>query len=292
MQGKEVVELKTQNVFDAETDTWVTITQEQKKYANYVFEQFQISHLYSAVALKKIWDEKLYLNLGYESKEEFCSLALSFGLRTAQKLIKIADKFSGYLPQPSENKQLAEVNSSDTLENTNTSSLLGLSINQLYELTKLDDEDLKGFLESGTIGEGEDKITLEEYKEMSVREATKDLRKHTAAYKEKIAKQSNEISSLKQELKYLESENETFRKQAETAEELEKKFGAPAANIEHKKKYLREAEDILESLRITLVKANVLQTDVASVANQYSAILKTIDQLHADLIENFGITEV
>jgi len=289
MEAIEVTEQKIQNVYDAENDNFVKITPEQRKYANYVYEQFKLSTLLNAAAIDKIFTEKLYLALGFESRDDFIANGTDLSRRQAYNLLSIARKFKPYLPELNENKQLTENTSSDTLVQTlHSKTLSELGISKLYELSRLNDEDLKTLIETGGLGEGDDRIELEEIREMAVRKATIELKKRTASYKQKIDKLSDEKSTLKEEIKLLESENDSLKNKIETAEELEKKFGAPASKIEHKKRYLREAEDILETLRTTLVKANIMADDIPSLTNQYDFILRSLDELHVNLLANYG----
>ena len=285
---KEQSDPKVANVFDAENNVWVKITPEERKYANIIVEKYKGAHLYSAAALKRIKDEGLYLSLNYENMKEFCEIELKISLRTAQKQIMVANKFAPYLPELGTREQLTDDTSSNALENTNTHSFSQMSISQLYELSKLTPEEIKQISQTGEIGEGEDALELDEWREMEVRKATIELRKRTSSYKQKIDKLSDEKSTLKEEIKLLESENDSLKNKIETAEELEKKFGAPASKIEHKKRYLREAEDILETLRTTLVKANIFSDDIPSLTNQYDFILRSLDELHENLLSNYG----
>ncbi len=278
---------KDYQVLNIETNKWVRITPEERKYANYIYQQFQISSVFTAIALKKIFDKKLYIALGYESKEDFILNGTNYSRAQAYRLAKVADKLSGYLPQLDQNipisGQIPE-EAASTIQNNNISpqkDLSGLGITKLIELSKLEEDELEQFINKGSIGEDDDQLTFDEFKDITVRKAAKELEVRTKSYKRKIKDLEDKNSALKEDKKKLESEIDGMQRMVNDAKDLELKYGAPASLSEAKKDLLSEVDNLINEIAVRLKKADVTIRDAEKVQDRFRLILKSLDEVRA-----------
>lgn len=283
---------KNMLVFDEESSEMVSITPKERDYAEYVYFQLKSSILQTAGALRKIFDEKLYLALGYASKEDFAIRGTDISYRQANKMVAVSRKFSPYLAEISESTGNGESRKStsypESSESRKSTSYSDLGIEKLYKLSRLNDEDFEKFMTTDELGDGDNKLLMQEFRESTVRKAGEKLNSATKGYKKTINKQTDKISTLEEEVKLLKSENKVFVDQIEKAQELDAKYGAKASQIEHKGKLLEFAKLSLDTLDEKLNKANILKDDPEHLTDFYEMLLSRIEKLHVVLIGNYG----
>ncbi len=233
-----------QKMYDAELGDYVDITPAFQRNAAYVHGQIQMGTFAIALAIKKIYDEKLYLGLGCSSKEEYANRMLPFSRKQANKYYRVADRISQYMPQIDTNDAPGR-----HLDAPESKKFSEMGIRKLYELTKVDDADFEELMEGGDLNGH----TLEEFKAMTVRQATEEIAK--------IRKVSGErISILEEKNKYLQSENETLkeketdaRERMKNARDLEYIYGEKKMSSEVARQKMSEAGDRLAQAQELIV---------------------------------------
>ncbi len=137
------------SVYDAEKGEFVKIDPERQRVAMALQQRMDVATLVTAVALKKIVDEKYFLELGYSSMKEYANTALPFRPSSAKKYLQIGRKFADMLPDgwgEGERVPLLEDSSEE-----NASKLSSLGVRKLLELTRVDDADFSEVVSEGVV---------------------------------------------------------------------------------------------------------------------------------------------
>ncbi len=284
------VQKKNENaltILDQETGQFVEVTHETQRLASYVHNQVLMGAFISAVSIKKIFDEKLYLGLNCGSKDEYCSTMLPFGIRQAQRLYQIANKFDAVSKSLTGNG-LIQITSGDTLENTtlmshdlNANELAQLGMAKLYELTKLEDENIKDLIKEGKTKVADHELLIEEIKDASAKELSKIISETTKKYKSKISQLTEEVALLKEEKNSIEKDFEKLQAKKEEIDEIEMQYGPTASLLADKKRRLSNASALLNEFVETFVKAGVTDEDPESIRRDVQDLIRRIDEVHS-----------
>lgn len=281
----------TLTVFDGENEVWAELSFETQKVAAYVHQQVVLGSFISAVALKKIFDERLYLALGCQTKEEYVTTQTPYGIRQAQRLVAVANKFDAVSKQLA-GQELKQITSSQDSENATSMShdgnlqndLTSIGITKLYELTKIDDSDLTELLDKGTVNVNGEVLDLEELKEMTVRDTNIKIARATKEYKDKIKKLSTKLAQAEEEAKLLKSENSTMLDENKSAKQLEQMYGSIASTLSAKQRALDDARKLLNQFNETMVRCGVNTDDPDAVRVDFLELLKKMDDVKERLI--------
>mgnify|MGYP007123664439 FL=1 len=280
------------NVFDSDTQKWVEITHEQQRLAYYVEQQISAGVFISAVALKKIRDEKLYLARGAQNFEEYITM-LPFGRSTAFNYLKVADRFENVLPAQLSDGKVHDMDFKDEkvhdmdFESDETSPIGGFSYQKLLELAKLDDNELKSLLEDGKVTINDSEISLEDIKDMSAREASQAIKLIKVKYQEKVDTLSEEVKMLKNEKSALLDTIEANSDKVLSAEEKEKLWGGKASMYDHKLDLLSDADETLNRFKRLMGNANVNIEDAENLQKKFVDLIKSVGEAHEYLMDSF-----
>lgn len=279
------------SVFDGETGEMAEVTAEGQRMASYLHQQVLLGVFISATAIKKMFDEKLYLALGCQTKEEYC-LTLPYGYRQANKLYQIAAKFED-VSKNLIGEGFTGISSSGMLENMNSSSHLNekdiasLGITKLYQLTRLEDENIKELIKEGKTELGGGEISIEEIKEMSAKEVSRTVSEATKKYKAKIAQLTEENALLSAEKKQTEKELSALKEKEIELEEIENKYGPTASKLEHKRKKLDEARALLNDFSETIIRTGISAEDPATLRRDMQDLIKKINETYEVILLQF-----
>jgi len=302
-------ESRNLTVYDAENDAWVEVNAEQQRFAGYVHQQVLLGVFVSATAIKKVFDEKLYLALGCQSRDEYIETMLPYGKRQTYRLYAVANKFNSvlgngdlmqlqgnndkYLIDKTENVSLKSHLNNRTIE---VQTLGELGINKLYELTKLDDDELKDLVKKNKVELGNGEYSLEDIKEMTGQELRKQMTEIRKKYQARLSLVEEENETLKEEKKLIEKQRYTDAERIKNAEDLESKYGAPASLLEDKKKMLEKARGLLNEFNQVIVRCGINIEDPEGIQSDLVDIIRKIDTVHQatigvyeDVIGNVGI---
>ncbi len=271
----------TRNVYDLELEKFVTVSPETQRTAGYVHQQILAGSLITAMALKKIKDDKLFLGLGCQSFEEYINSMLPFGRSTAFNYLKVANKLESVFPN--------QLDSADPKVQTFGHEVqpAGLDFRTLLELTKFDDDGFKNLLKDGMAEINGETITLDEIKDMTARETAKAVKNIKEKYSHKVDKQAAQIDLLISEKQALQDTIEANSDMVAAAEEKEKLYGAKASTYENKLRLLNDAEKSLADLQKLVVNANIDTEDSTNLQKKLVGLLKSISNTHTNFMSNY-----
>lgn len=283
----EITQKISLQVFDAEEQKWKEVSQKEQVFASHIHNQVMTGVFYSAAALTKMLDERLYLALGCESRDEYINTMLPYSRRQAYTLLAIGRKFSGILGDTSEQKMIGDgsVHSSaleegESTEKVHASALNGLGIKKLYELTKFDDVEIDELMKTGSTIVNGDQITLEELKESSAKEVTKRIAEVKKLYSGKISQLQEEVKQLKEEKKIYEKVSEEVQTKIVNAIVLEKQYGGIASKLEDKQERIQDAYKLLNDFVETLVRCGVNDNDPLVLQQQLVDLIRQVDGVY------------
>ena len=274
-------------VFDAEENKYVEITAEKQKTAAFVHQQIVLSSFATALSIKKMFDEKLYLAFGCSTREEYAETMLPFGYRQANKYYRVASRFEPLL-QLKGNSSSTEERKSTSPEKWNSSStntenlekIKGLPINTLDTLIReLDDEEIDELINKGKIENEDISLTIDTIKELSQREAQKEIAKFKRKFSDKINQQEQEIKLLKAENKILLKEKSILNEKFESLEKEYIVHGPKAQLIEEKNKTLDSAFKQLIDFNLTFVRANIKESDPDALKSKVIDLFDQIEEV-------------
>ncbi len=239
--------LMIREVWDDEKKKMVAIKPEQVRIASMLQEKVTAGVFVTALAIKRIIDERLYLALGASSVNEYCDTMLPFSSRQAYRYKAIADRFQGILPQLSDGALEGDISSRNVTPGSqhDVNGINHLGYRKLYELTTVEDADFTEMPTKGVIRVGDQVIDIDEINALSAREFSKRLAEIKKGY-------SARISQLEEKNKLLESERvaiETREAEADSrllrARDLERMYGTLNNRLESQLDDLNRIDDWL-----------------------------------------------
>lgn len=288
-------------VLNGDTGEMVSISPEQRSRANALHGRVLLGVYYSAMALKQVCDEKLFLALGYGTQTEYLSTALPFGRSQAFKYLKVAEKFENVfnlLPSNNLPAGLLSDGSDSPLEWTNEANtddkgdvaakFQQLGVQKLYELTSMDDDDLLTLVREGKVSTENGTISFEELQDLTAKQLALEVKKVSGKFQDKIKHLNSRIAVLEEENKLLASEAKTQAEKIAYAEDIEKKYGAIASKTEDKRKHLTEASNHLYDCRELILRCGISTDDVMSLQNELVVFVNIIRDLHTTIAEMYG----
>lgn len=267
------------SVYDADEDRFVKVTHEQRSLALALQQRLDVATLVTAVILKRMADEKLYLSLGFSSFREYAELRLPFNYRQAHKYAEIGRKFAEYFESEDPNVQSTARDSSKPGQITEDLGSLG--VEKLYELSQLEDADFSEILSEGkiTLADGTE-LDLEDIKSQSVQDLNKQLEKHRKYIKDLEAElntSENEKAKALKRAEQLEADSETGLKYREM-------FGEKSLEYQAQKSRLAEARSKLLDLNQTLSKIRDIDPEeFDSLAEELRSIHKMMDRALSEI---------
>jgi hypothetical protein len=280
-------------VYDEETEKFVDVSPETQRLAAYVHQQGLMGAFISAVAIKKMFDEKLYLGMGCQSREEYVAVCTPYGRRQAYRYYKIATKFDS-VTKLLTGEDLKPINLENglvtlkSLNGENGSEIASLGLSKLYELSNLEDDEVADLIKKGKVDLPGGELTLQDIIDSTAREAAKKIAGLKKTYQSKI-------SQLTEELKLKESEEKERRKlvedltiQNKEAKRIEAKFGDRATLLKHKYEQLEEANRLVDEASMVIRKCGVNEDDPAELQADLIRLLKKIDEVHEEFVMEFA----
>lgn len=290
-------------VWDAETNQLHRIEPERQKIASYLHQQILTGAFVTALAIKKMFDEKLYLELGCSSRDEYIETMSPLNRRQAYKYFAVANRFAKYIPlsEKVHSSALESENTGETVnedspkpgendEKRNSSSAFSkIGIAKLYELLSLPEENLEELITTGkTTVRDLDKLTIEEITEKKSREFAKQM-------KEMRQQLTGKLSRLEQENKKLKSEAEAAADRIAEAEEmwrkgmeLESKYIGPERSLEGKRQSLARANELLSELMRAVTKIEITPEDPETEQRRCLDFLRMLAWFNSNARDHFG----
>lgn len=281
----------TLTVLDTETQEWREFSEKERKTANFLHNRVLAGVFVSAMAIKEMFDKKLYLALNCSSKDEYISTMLPYSRSQAYRFYAIGNRFGGFLGDfESQTKQLTANLPLDTEniededgksvppvgQNTMQEDLGGLGLRKLYELTRLDEPEFEELIKTGKTQD----LTLEEIKDQSAKELNRKISDMKRQYSGKISQLQEEVKQLKEEKKIYEKVSEEVKTKIVNAIVLERQYGGVASKLEDKQERIQEAYKLLNDFAETLVRCGVSEQDPLVMQQQLVDLIRQVDGVY------------
>lgn len=288
----------TEIILDLDSGKMVEVTPQQRRMATMLHDQIMLGAYISAISLKRMFDEKLYLAMGCQSQEEYLSTVCPYSRGQAYKLVKIADKFENTFKALTGNGLNAPL-LSESLESIPNDTFNGdtvvkpediqrLGMRKLYELAQVEDDDLMQLIREGKIeGEG-GTVTFEELKNATAKQMAIQIKAATEKYKEETKRLRGRTSLLEEDNKKLAKENESLMAKLEHAREIETKYGGSASKLEDKRNTLDSAAHLLMDFQEVMSRAGVTAEDPLTLKKTLIDIIRDIDEVHQVVQSLYG----
>lgn len=291
-------------VYDEETDKFVLIPIEEQRNANYVHQQLVMGALMMAIGISKMFNEKLYLALGYSSRDEYIDLGLPIGRTQAYRLYTIGMKFTAteklltddgnvislmkQLPAPG---QISPINGTEGIENepnneelkSNAAKILGFGMTKLFELSSLEDDELAKLIKTGKVSLAGGDLTIDDVIDTTTKELSKKLREMKSKYQGETTRLTEEVRLLESEQKSRSKEFERMATENKNAKRVEAMYGPKASLIKDKVERLGEARVCLQEFSQILRNCGVDENDPKEIRDDLLSLLKLISSTHEDL---------
>jgi hypothetical protein len=295
--AKSVPDLKEThilNVYDDEEKKWVEISPENQRMAAYVHQQVLMSSFVTATAIKKMFDERLYLALGCQGREEYIATMLPMGRSQAYKYYAIATKYESAtkLLAGDNYKPLAIENGAVHLSGLNEEEIenvAGLSISKLYELSTLEDNKLAELMKKGKIKNAEgDTLDIQALVDVTDKEAQKKIAAFKKEYSAKVNQLTEENKLLKEERKTLARERDDNKNKVDDLKVDLAIYGPNATKLKDKAEHLAIAQKLLNEVNLAIVKAGVLFSDPQGLRTDLINTIQKIDEVHNILSNHYS----
>jgi len=252
--------IHTLKVYDSEKEDFVDISPEIQRHAAYVHQQIALGTFSIALAIKKMFDEKLYLGLGCSSKVEYCETMLPFGRQQAYKYYAIGRKFQNFLPANGEN--VAPVR-----------QIEDIPMKKLYELTKIDEADFEELMTKGEV-EG---VSLDEIRKQTYNDAITELAKIKNKSSRRISTLEAENEQLKAEQKALDQKIDEANEKLQLAQEIQERFGEMATSIDDKHRMIKKAAELLTTASELMLNCMVTVDDPVTLKADTVALFRKLE---------------
>ncbi len=277
-------------VYDEDKKELVQISPEKQERAWFVLKKFDESRLVSALYLKLIQDEKLYLVYGCTSMNDFGDRKYEYSRQYMYKLLKGAKRFVSRFPQLMElvggdQKMLAsgQPRSPDKSKNNNKNDFLNEWISDNFsDLSKLEEAEFEVLTSDKNLKDaGALTRALSEMKSKHNEERRK--------FQARIAQQDEEIKKI--DLEQLLSVK--GQRALDEAEELQRLYGATGGTVAAKRmimdksrEYLYLSEQLFHRMKVTDEDPVGLQKDVADLIKRFHVAFKRMLNNYLFLMDN------
>jgi len=285
-------------VYDADNDCIHESTPERQRWANEVQGAILFGTFISAMKLAEMMNNRLYLDLGFISRDDYIENGFPLGRAQAYKMLRISKRYMEALPDLERKMLTSKVHSSGLsgeehdIEKVHSSGLFqwdSIGVTKLYELSRLPDDDLfQQAVENGSLTTADGRqLTLEDIREMSSRQFAKEI-------KELRDKFQGRLHSAEEENRKLKSEMATIKREAAKAAErfkhlqmVEEKFGGAANKLEDKKKMLENAYEYLNLFNRCMDAANLEEEEPEELVRLAQMIVQAEQTYTARIITRY-----
>jgi len=230
-------------------------------------------------AIKRIHDDRLYVELGCNSFKEYILEMTTISRSQAYLSIKIAERFESYAGGPGGVQPLELTGGDNGVFQPLDTLLSDIGPRRLSEMINLDDSDLADLMDGNIVGEGADRFTLEELMSMKASEAAAKLKEHKKKTRGEIQRLEEDNLKLKSEAGNKDEEIERLQKDLEDFKDLDLLYGPKATKTASKRILLDKADAVLDLFRQALAQADVVKKDPAALHEKVAALHKKLDMV-------------
>ena len=253
-------------VYDADEEVFVEVTDELRNRAEQVLHNMADSVLETAYWLTVALDEKLYLVAGVETRKDFMENHLPFSKRTGERYVSVARKWFPALRAANGEVPTVALPSNPTdgdlalpeVEVSGDGTPLGppknvpahvanMGMTKLHQFARLPSEDLRHYVETGELParEGREGFSVEEVEDMSARRAQRIVSDRLQPHKDKAEEEKEKRLKAEAERDALREELEQRKEQIAVAEDLEATFGPKATKLADKRRMMDQLQEKL-----------------------------------------------
>jgi len=284
-------------IYDGETKELRPLDPERHRMASFLHQQALMGTMVTALAIKKIFDDKYYLELGCTTKAEYCETMLSFSVRQAEKYYAVASRFQSVIALPEDANSSSHngenVNSSLQIEgNANSSShqFAQLGITKLYQLLTLPDKNLQELIETGKTSVRDlDDVTMEDLHESSARKVMLQMKELRRELTGKISRLEQENLKLKSEASTAEDRMKEAREMWEKGAQLESKYIGAERTLEGKRRSIARAHELLSELMREVTKIEINLDDPETEQRRCLDLVRNLEWAHSNARMQFDI---
>jgi hypothetical protein len=270
-QSVEVSEVKKEGlVWDGEKGTYIEVDPEVRKKASSLQTQLEVGSLITAVALYKIYSERLYVALGCSTKQEYVNTMLPFGERQAQRYAKVGEKWAGLLPNNMED--LPKLKGSKNFED-----IANMGIKKLYEVARIEDVDFEEIVETGKIKTDHGEVLIEDVKNKAYREFAEQIKQLKKRSTAKITALEEKNKTLKAEKEQLSDKVKEADEKLRNSKEIEDRYGEKKQSMEEKRRVLDSAEKHLTAAGEKMANLNAELDDPLTFKKD---VIQLYDKIH------------
>lgn len=251
-------------IYDAENDVMYESTPERQRWANEVQGAILFGTFISSIKLAEMLNNRLYLDLGFISKDDYLENGFPLGRSQAYKMYRIANRFTESLPdlqrqilQMEENSESVHSSGQNPLKQWDM-----IGITKLYELTRIEDDMFQSTIDSGTLKTADGReLSIDDIREMTSRQFAEEIKELRGKFQNRLHSAEEENRTLKSEMATIRRE---FAKDAEKYERLklvEEKFAGAANKLDEKKEFLEKAYEYLNKFNHLMEAANLEEGD-------------------------------
>ncbi len=272
-------------VYDAERGEIVARTPEQQSAAHSLYSLMKMADLAQAILLKKFFDGEHHLDMGYSTKDEFCTAELGESRRNINRKLKVAERLEGLIPisdgTPVSRSLLSE-NQSEHLE-----ALNGIGLSKLYEVAKVEDANFEEVLTTGVVhfADGRE-MSLEDIRHRTRNELSRELKGEIDGYKNRNANLLDKKSELEAELKEAQKEINELKQKQETAERLDLMHGTKAATLEGQERLIEYAHEAVRLANKYLTRISLPEDAPKDLQMEVVTLHRTVDGGRQVLLNN------
>lgn len=269
--------------YDAEADEWVESTPARQQKAAQMQLLVDAGAFIQAIGLHHIREERLYLDMGFSGWTEYCERKLSMTRQHAHRLLRIGRTFAPYLDAGNVTSmlQLPEAgNGEDGLDGAPPAirQIASLGITKMYELTKLDEEEVNRVVRSGEVALADGStLDLDEIRALAVREFTAQLDQVRKAHRLRTGRLEEENARLKAEAEASTGLVEQAEDARRRAERLEARFGPVAGKLAEKERHMALARATMNDLAEQLFRIGVTTEDPEEVQHDLCDLRRKLD---------------
>lgn len=254
----------------------------RRELAMSLHSQVLLGVFVSAQALFRIWEEKFWVDLGFETFGEYIQEMLPMSRGHVYINIKIARRFTPFTQ--SQNSNISSLESDNSLQITNE-----FGMNKLREMSYLEDDDFNAIMggEKLNLKDGTS-FDLADLREMVASSAQDALVKYRKEKREEIARLEESNRALKAENKDFQSRLEVMDAKVKGANEKEKLYGPRAVDITRRRQAIKNTMKLLDDAIHEMFSIRGDENDPENFQCDIQAVIKKIDMFHNNAFKEFS----
>lgn len=114
------------------------VIENRLEYAQQLDRQAKQGLFHLVAALKRIDEECLYVELGYNSTKDYCQKSLNYSFQSAGRMLQITDKFGPFLDEGENRSHVSD-------------TIMSLDQQKLYSLSRLPQDQISELIQKGEV---------------------------------------------------------------------------------------------------------------------------------------------